>query len=95
MRGEQIAAIAVTEPDAGSDVAGIKTHARRDGDDWVINGSKMFITNSVQADWLCVLARTSDEGGYAGMSQIIVPTKTPGTRSASWTSWACTPPTPV
>lgn len=85
----------MTEPDAGSDVAGIKTHARRDGDDWVINGSKMFITNSVQADWLCVLARTSDEGGYAGMSQIIVPTKAPGTRSASWTSWACTPPTPV
>ncbi|MFD6196509.1 acyl-CoA dehydrogenase family protein [Mycobacteriaceae bacterium NPDC060252] len=78
LQGEQIAAIAVTEPDAGSDVAGIKTHARRDGDDWVINGSKMFITNSVQADWLCVLARTSDEGGYAGMSQIIVPTKAPG-----------------
>lgn len=78
MRGEQIAAIAVTEPDAGSDVAGIKTHARRDGDDWVINGSKMFITNAIQADWLCALVRTSDEGGYNGISQIIVPTKTPG-----------------
>jgi citronellyl-CoA dehydrogenase len=50
----------------------------RDGDEWVINGSKMYITNALQADWLCLLARTSDEGGYRGMSQIIVPTATPG-----------------
>lgn len=78
MRGEMVAAIGVTEPDAGSDVAGVRTRARRDGDDWVINGSKMYITNSVQADWICVLARTSDEGGHRGMSQIIVPTDTPG-----------------
>ncbi|MET9487496.1 acyl-CoA dehydrogenase family protein [Nocardia sp. NPDC006630] len=78
MRGEMVCGVAVTEPEAGSDVAGIRTHARRDGDDWVINGSKMFITNSVQADWLCTLVRTSDEGGYRGMSQIIVPTATPG-----------------
>lgn len=78
LRGEMVAAIGVTEPDAGSDVAAIRTRARRDGDDWVINGSKMYITNSVQADWICLLARTSDEGGYRGMSQIIVPTDTPG-----------------
>ena len=78
MRGEQVAAIAVSEPDAGSDVAGIRTRAIRDGDDWVINGRKMWITNGTQADWLCLLARTSDEGGYAGMSQILVPTSTPG-----------------
>jgi citronellyl-CoA dehydrogenase len=78
MRGETVAAIAVTEPDAGSDVAAIRTRAVRDGDEWVINGSKMYITNSLQADWLCLLARTSDETGYAGMSQIIVPTDTPG-----------------
>lgn len=78
LRGEQVCGIAVTEPDAGSDVAAIRTRAVRDGDEWVINGSKMYITNSLQADWLCVLARTSDEGGYAGMSQIIVPTDTPG-----------------
>ncbi len=78
MRGEMVAAIGVTEPDAGSDVAGVRTRARRDGDDWVINGSKMYITNSLQADWICVLARTSDEGGHRGMSQIIVPTDTPG-----------------
>lgn len=78
LRGEMVAAVAVTEPDAGSDVAGIRTRAIRDGDEWVINGSKMYITNSLQADWLCLLARTSDEGGYAGMSQIVVPTDVPG-----------------
>jgi citronellyl-CoA dehydrogenase len=78
LRGEMVSAIAVTEPDAGSDVAAIRTRAVRDGDDWVINGSKMYITNSLQADWLCALARTSDEGGYQGMSQIVVPTDTPG-----------------
>ncbi len=78
LRGEMVAAIAVTEPDAGSDVAAIRTRAVRDGDEWVINGSKLYITNSLQADWLCLLARTSDEGGYQGMSQIIVPTDAPG-----------------
>ncbi len=78
MRGKMVAAIAVSEPDHGSDVAGIRTRAVRDGDEWIINGSKMWITNSVQADWLCLLARTSDGHGYAGMSQIIVPTSAPG-----------------
>jgi citronellyl-CoA dehydrogenase len=78
LRGDMVAAVAVTEPDAGSDVSAIRTRAVRDGDEWVINGSKMYITNALQADWMCLLARTSDEGGYAGMSQIIVPTDTPG-----------------
>lgn len=78
LRGEMVASIAVTEPDAGSDVANISTRARRDGDDWVISGAKMYITNALQADWMCVLARTSDEGGYAGMSQIVVPTDAGG-----------------
>ncbi len=78
LRGEAVAAIAVTEPDAGSDVSAIRTKAVQDGDEWVVNGSKIYITNSIQADWLCVLARTSDEGGYQGMSQIIVPTDAPG-----------------
>ncbi|MCU1350830.1 MAG: acyl-CoA dehydrogenase domain protein [Acidimicrobiales bacterium] len=77
-RGEQVAAIAVTEPDAGSDVAAIRTRAVRDGDEWVINGSKLYITNGTQADWLCLLARTSEEGGYRGMSQIVVPSDSPG-----------------
>src|SRR5215469_11602239 len=54
--------------------------AVRDGDDWVINGSKLFITNGAQADWICLLARTSDEGGYRGMSQIVVETSRPGFR---------------
>lgn len=82
VEGTMVASIAVTEPDAGSDVAGIRTRAVRDGDDWVINGSKLYITNGTQADWLCLLARTSDEsdggGGYQGMSQILFPTDTPG-----------------
>lgn len=76
--GEMVCSVAVSEPGAGSDVAGITTRARRDGDDWVINGRKMWITNGTQADWICLLARTSDEGGYAGMSLIIVPSNTPG-----------------
>lgn len=78
LAGEMVAAIAVTEPDAGSDVAGLRTRAVRDGDDLVVSGTKLYITNGVQADWLCLLARTSDEGGYRGMSQILFPTNTPG-----------------
>ncbi len=78
--GEMVSAIAVTEPDAGSDVAGIKTRAVRDGDDWVINGSKIYITNAATADWLCLLAVTDPEAGYGGYSQILVPTDVPGFR---------------
>lgn len=78
LSGEAVASVAISEPDAGSDVAGLRTRAVRDGDEWVINGSKMWITNGTQADWLCLLCRTSDEGGYRGMSQVIVPTDTPG-----------------
>src|SRR2546428_10132643 len=78
IKGEQVAAIAVTEPSAGSDVAGIKTRAVRDGDFWVINGSKIFITNAATADWMCLLAFTDPEAGYAGFSQIIVPTDSAG-----------------
>jgi citronellyl-CoA dehydrogenase len=76
--GTAVAAIGVTEPDTGSDVARLRTRAVRDGDDWVITGRKLYITNGAQADWVCLLARTSDEGGYRGMSQIVVPTSTPG-----------------
>ena len=50
--------LGVSEPSAGSDVAAIKTHAVKDGDDYVINGSKMWITNGTQADWMCMLANT-------------------------------------
>jgi citronellyl-CoA dehydrogenase len=76
--GELVASIAVTEPDAGSDVANIRTRAVRDGDEWIINGSKLYITNGTQADWLCLLARTSEDAGYKGMSMIVVPTATEG-----------------
>ena len=76
--GDHVAAVAITEPDAGSDVAGLRTRAVRDGDDWIIDGVKLYITSGIQADWVCLLARTSDEGGPYGMSQIIVPTSTPG-----------------
>jgi citronellyl-CoA dehydrogenase len=78
IRGELVASIAVTEPDAGSDVAGIRTRAVRDGDEWVINGAKLYITTGTQSDWLCLLARTSDEPGYRGMSLIVVPTAIDG-----------------
>ncbi len=78
IRGEQVAAIAVTEPSAGSDVSGIKTRAVRDGDHWVINGSKMYITNAATADWLCLLAVTDADAGYGGYTQIIVPTDSRG-----------------
>ena len=82
IRGEVVTSIAVTEPDAGSDVAGIRTRALRDGDEWVINGAKLYITNGTQADWLCLLARTSDDPvpSYNGMSLIIVPTALDGVR---------------
>ena len=77
--GEQVCSVAVSEADAGSDVAGIRTRAVRDGDQWVINGSKLYITNGTQADWICLLARTEGGStGFAGMSLIVVPTDTPG-----------------
>jgi citronellyl-CoA dehydrogenase len=78
MRGEMVCSIAVSEPEAGSDVAGIRTRARRDGDNWVIDGRKMWITNGSQADWVCLLTKTDDTAGYGGMTMILVPTSTPG-----------------
>ncbi len=76
--GAYVASIAVSEPGAGSDVAAITTRAVKDGDDYVINGSKMWITNSTQADFLCLLANTSDGKPHLNKSLIIVPTKTKG-----------------
>ena len=78
IKGEMVSAIAVTEPDGGSDVASIKTRAVRDGDDWVINGSKLYITNAATADWLCLLTVTDPTAGYGGFTQIIVPTASNG-----------------
>ena len=76
--GEYVASIGVSEVGAGSDVASIKTTARKDGDDYVINGSKMWITNSTQADFICLLANTSGGTGHKNKSLIVVPTKTKG-----------------
>ncbi|MCG8335429.1 MAG: acyl-CoA dehydrogenase family protein [Proteobacteria bacterium] len=76
--GDLVAAIAVTEPDAGSDVAALKTTAKREGDYYILNGSKTYITNGTQADFLTLLARTSDEPGYHSFSLIVVPTDIPG-----------------
>jgi len=76
--GDAVACIGVSEPGAGSDVASVKTTARKDGDDYVINGAKMWITNSLQADWMCLLANTSDGAAHKNKSLIVVPMKTPG-----------------
>jgi citronellyl-CoA dehydrogenase len=76
IRGEMVACIAVSEPGAGSDVAGIKTTARRDGGDWVINGQKMWITNGTQGDWACMLCNTGDASPgsrHGNKSLIVVP----------------------
>src|SRR4030081_279316 len=74
--GDAVACIGVSEPGAGSDVASIKTHARSDGDDYVINGGKMWITNGTQADWICLLANTSDEQVHRNKPLICEPTET-------------------
>lgn len=76
VRGELITAVAITEPGAGSDVAGIRTTAKRDGDHWVLNGTKMFITNGVHADLYFVAAKTGP--GKREMSMFIVEKGTPG-----------------
>ncbi|RRH76177.1 acyl-CoA dehydrogenase [Falsigemmobacter faecalis] len=82
--GRKVCAIGVTEAGAGSDVAGIRTRAVRDGDHWVINGTKMFITNAVYGDLLILAARTSGpETGARGLSLFIVPTDTPGFKVAA------------
>jgi citronellyl-CoA dehydrogenase len=78
IRGEKIAALGVTEPNAGSDVAGIETVARRDGDDYVISGSQTFITNGTRADFVTLLAKTTPEAGAHGCSFFLVPTATRG-----------------
>lgn len=78
LRGEKIAALGVTEPNAGSDVAGIQTVARKDGDDYVINGAKTYITNGCRADFVTLLAKTSPDAGAHGCSFFLVPTGTKG-----------------
>lgn len=77
--GRAITAVGVTEPDAGSDVKGIRTRARRDGDDFVLNGSKMFITNGVHADLYCVAAKTDSDGPASqSVTMFLIEKGTPG-----------------
>jgi citronellyl-CoA dehydrogenase len=77
--GDYVGCLGVSEPGGGSDVAAVRTTARKDGGDYVINGSKMWITNGMKADWCCLLANTSDEGGpHRNKSLIIVPMDAPG-----------------
>lgn len=76
--GDLIGAIAVTEPNCGSDVAGIQTRARDKGDHYLLSGTKMFITNGKQADYFTTLARTSDQMGHRCFSLFVVPANLPG-----------------
>jgi acyl-CoA dehydrogenase len=91
--GELISAVGVTEPDAGSDVKAIRTRARREGDEWVLNGSKMFITNGVHGDVYFIAARTDAEArGSRALSMFIVEKGTPGFRvgrALEKSGWLC------
>ncbi len=77
LRGEKISALAITEPSGGSDVANLKTRAVKDGDHYVVNGSKMFITSGVRADYYTVAVRTGGDG-YGGVSLLLIEKGTPG-----------------
>ncbi|TWG39026.1 acyl-CoA dehydrogenase [Acidovorax delafieldii] len=75
LAGEQIAALAITEPGGGSDVAQLKTTARREGDEYIVNGEKVFITSGMRADWITVAVRTGEAGskGSGGISMLLIP----------------------
>lgn len=78
IKGEKIGALAITEPDAGSDVAGIRTTARREGAHYVVNGSKIYITNGVRADFVVTAVKTDPAAGHKGLSMLIIERGTPG-----------------
>ena len=91
LAGEKIGSLAVTEPGGGSDVAGIRTTARRDGDDYVVNGAKTFITSGVRADFVTTAVRTGGPG-HAGISLLVVEKGTPGftvDRALTKMGWHC------
>ncbi len=91
LRGEKIAALAITEPGGGSDVAAVRTTAQRDGDHYVLNGEKTFITSGMRADWITVAVRTGEGRGAGGLSMLLVPGDAPGlsrTRLAKM-GWLC------
>jgi alkylation response protein AidB-like acyl-CoA dehydrogenase len=78
IKGEKIGALGITEPGAGSDVASISTTARRDGDTFIVNGAKTFITNGVRADFLVCACKTTEEGGHGGISFLVLECEMPG-----------------
>src|SRR5256714_1995575 len=78
IRGEHIAALAITEPDAGSDVAGITTVARRFGDEFIVNGRKIFITNGARCQWALVVTKGDRERGHSGFNLLVIEKGTPG-----------------
>jgi acyl-CoA dehydrogenase len=91
LRGEKIAALAITEPGGGSDVAALRTTARRDGDHYVVNGEKTFITSGMRADWITLAVRTGETRGANGISMLLVPGDASGltrTRLAKM-GWLC------
>jgi acyl-CoA dehydrogenase len=91
LRGEKIAALAITEPGGGSDVAALRTTARRDADHYVVNGEKTFITSGMRADWITVAVRTGEGRGAGGISMLLVPGEAVGlTRTRlSKMGWLC------
>lgn len=78
LAGRKIAALAITEPGGGSDVAALRTRARREGEHYVIDGEKTFITSGMRADWLTVAVRMGEEKGASGISLLLVPGDSPG-----------------
>ena len=78
LKGDLIGCLGITEPDAGSDVASIRTTAKKEGDEYVLNGQKIFITNGVRADFAIVVARDPESSSHAGISLIVVDKGTPG-----------------
>jgi citronellyl-CoA dehydrogenase len=78
LHGDKIAALGVSEPGAGSDVAGIRTHAKKDGDDYIVSGSKTYITNGTRCDFVTMMVKTNPDAAHAGISIFLVPTNLPG-----------------
>ena len=78
IKGEKVACLGITEPNAGSDVQNVQTWAKPDGDDWIINGSKIFITNGIRADFITLVVRTDRGRGFEGVTLFLVDCNTPG-----------------
>ncbi len=94
--GEHVGALAMSEPNAGSDVASMRTRAERKGDRFILNGSKMWITNGPHADTVVVYARTDPDVSARGLTTFIVEAASKDSRARrSWTSSACAAPTPA